>query len=102
MPNEFSYKIFKYGDGILLAVSDLSLIGKSFKENDLQIEISEDFYYGKECNQSIVLELIRGATIVNAVGNRIINLLVKERVIDKDSVLTIKGVPHAQIIKIEG
>ncbi len=101
MSNEFSYRIFREGTNVLLAVSDLSIIGKTFEEGDLQIEVSEEFYHGKECSKGTVLKLIKDATIVNAVGNRIIELMVKEKIVDKDIILIINGVPHAQIIKIK-
>lgn len=100
MRNEFSCKIFREGDDVLLAVSDLSLVGKSFEEGDFHLEVSKDFYYGKECDRDAVLRLVKDATIVNAVGKRIIDLMVKERLVDKDTVLIIKGVPHAQLVKI--
>ena len=102
MPNEFAYKIFGHEHDVILAISDLSLVGKSFEEGDLQIDVSEDFYCDKECSRDEALELIKNATIINAVGKRIITLMLKENIIDKKTVLTIDGVPHAQVVKIKG
>lgn len=101
MPDaRFAYKIFRQESDTLLAISDFSVIGKTFEEGDRQIFVSEDFYYGKVCNGNEAKKLIRSATIVNAVGKNIVSLLVKEHIVDKNSILIIKGVPHAQIITL--
>ncbi len=102
MPNEFAYKIFGHEYDVILAISDLSLVGKSFEEGDLQISVSKDFYCDKECNRDEALKLIKDATIINVVGKRIITLMLKENIIDKKTVLTIGGVPHAQVVKMKG
>lgn len=101
MPDaRFAYKIFRQESDTLLAISDFSVIGKTFEEGDRQIFVSEDFYHGKVCNGNEAKKLIRSATIVNAVGKNIVSLLVKEHIVDKNSILIIKGVPHAQIITL--
>ncbi|MBI4170056.1 MAG: DUF424 family protein [Candidatus Aenigmarchaeota archaeon] len=99
MPDaRFAYKIFRQESDTLLAISDFSVIGKTFEEGDKQIVVSEDFYYGKVCNGNEAKKLIRSATIVNAVGKKIISLMVKEHIVDKDNILLIKGMPHVQVV----
>ena len=39
----FSYRIFRTGNDVLLAVCDSDLLGKSFEEGEMQIEVT-DFY----------------------------------------------------------
>jgi hypothetical protein len=97
----FSYKIFKQGDDILLAISDSNIIGKTLREKELEIRVNEDFYSEKICDGEKAVELINDATIVNAIGEYIIDLMVKEKLIEKENILKIGGVPHAQIIKIK-
>jgi hypothetical protein len=97
----FSYKIFKQGDDILLAISDSNIIGKTLREKELEIRINEDFYSEKICNDKEASVLIKNATIVNAIGEDIINLLLNEKFIEKENILKIGGVPHAQIITIK-
>jgi hypothetical protein len=101
MPDEFCYKIFRQGDDTLLAVSDSSIIGKTFNEGDIQINVSRDFYHGKECSRNEIIKILKSATIVNAVGKKIVDIMVKENIIESDSVLIIEGVPHAQIIYVK-
>lgn len=95
----FSYKVFRDED-ILLAISDKNLIGKRFEQGELVLEVLENFYSESDCDESRALELIKGATIVNAVGEKIISLMVKEKLIDSSKIIYIDGVPHAQIITI--
>ncbi|MEM7819671.1 MAG: DUF424 family protein [Candidatus Aenigmatarchaeota archaeon] len=97
---KFSFKIFKYGKDTLLAISDFSILGKTFEDGDMQLNVSRDFYFEKTCDEKSIKRLIESATIVNAVGKNIINLMIKEKMIKKDDILEICGVPHAQIITI--
>jgi hypothetical protein len=85
----------------MLAISDASILGKRFEERDMQLEVTEDFYSGSTCNKADALKLIRSATIINAVGDNIIGFMVEKKLIEKDRVLKIGGVPHAQIISVE-
>lgn len=98
--SKFSYKIFKQGNDTLLAVADSSILGKILKQNGITLEVKCDFYHERIANENKIIELVKSATIVNAIGNKIINLLLNNNLIDKNSVLWIEGVPHAQIIKI--
>lgn len=97
---DFSYHIFHQDSDTLLAICDYVILGQTFEEGDMQIEVSREFYHEKECQPKEVKNLIRNATIVNAVGKEIVSLLVKEKIADEEHVLVIDGVPHVQIIKI--
>jgi len=97
----FSYKIFKQGDDTLLAISDSNIVGKTLKEKDIEMKVSEEFYSEEFCDDERALALIKNSTIVNAIGESIINLMLKEKLIEKENILKINGVPHAQIITIK-
>jgi len=96
----FSYKIFRQGGDTLLAVADLSILGKNLKEDDLEIDVSKDFYGGETCSEDEIKRLIKSATIINALGKSIISLLLDEKIVDKENILYIAGVPHAQVISV--
>jgi len=97
---KFSCKVFKKENEVLLAICDPEILGKTFEEEELHIEVKRDFYHEKFVDENDVLSLIKNATIVNAVGKETINLLLKNKYIKKECVIEIKGVPHAQIITI--
>jgi len=97
----FSYKLFRQGNDILLAISDSDIIGKTLREKDLEIRVNEDFYSEKSCDNKEASNLIRDATIVNAIGENIINMMLDKKIIEKENIMKIDGVPHAQVIKIK-
>ena len=101
MMTEFSYRLYKQGSEVLLAISDAEILGKIFSEGEIELSVSEDFYAGKTCSSKQAIDLIKSSTIVNAVGERIVDLLVSEEFIDKNRILSVSGVPHAQIIKLQ-
>jgi hypothetical protein len=97
----FSYKIFRTESDVLLAISDASILGKIFEEKGMQLEVPEDFYSGSKCSKAYAVKLIKSATIINAVGDNIISLMIEKKLIEKDKILKIGGVPHAQIVSVE-
>lgn len=99
---KFSYKLYRQGTDVLLAISDSAIVGKTFEEGDIAITVTEDFYADKGCDDDTAVDLVKSSTIVNAVGEDIVSLLLREKFIDKSHVLVISGVPHAQIIAVQG
>lgn len=90
-------KIHKTPDGKkVVAVCDKGLIGKKFKEKNIQLDLSSDFYNGKEMNEEEILELFKAAYIINLVGEKSIELGIKAGIIDKDNVIYVQKIPHAQ------
>jgi hypothetical protein len=95
----FYYKIQRYGTETILAVCDKGIIGKRFEDGELVLDVKEEFYCDEECGEEVI-ELFDQATIINLVGNKIVSLAIEKGWVEKENVLTIKGVMHAQIIKI--
>ena len=97
---KFSFKVFEEGSDKLLAIADSSLVGKSLEDGELCFFVSKGFYCDKHCDEKEVKKLLNDATIVNAIGKDIIDLLTNEGLIKNDNVIKISGVPHAQIISV--
>ena len=97
-------KKHKTHDGrLILAVCDSDLIGKKFNEGDMQLDLCSDFYQGEERSDEDIAKLFRCAYVVNLVGEKAVNLGLKEKIIDKAHVIQIKKIPHAQcVIVTEG
>ena len=83
----------------VVAVCDSGLVGKTFEEGKLQLKVNEFFYNGKEYDEAKALKILENArqddACFNFVGQNSINLGVKLRIIDKNCVLLIDGIPHA-------
>ncbi|MEK6940591.1 MAG: DUF424 family protein [Nanoarchaeota archaeon] len=79
----------------ILAICDNHLLGKTIKEGNKQMEVSKQFYEGKETKEEI-LASIRDGTIFNIVGDESIKFALKNNLITKDNIKKIGGVPYAQ------
>ena len=90
-------KIHK-GSSEVIAICDEELIGKKFSDGKFCLDIKENFYKGELMKEEQVRNILRNATNLNIVGEESIKLALEEGIIDKDCIVKIKGVPHAQLI----
>jgi len=85
----------------IVAAADSDLIGKKFVEKNVQLDIKESFYKGEEFNEAKAIELMRFEAMddatFNIVGKESVRAAVKAGIIadSKDSIIKIKGIPHA-------
>ncbi|MBI2671142.1 DUF424 family protein [Candidatus Woesearchaeota archaeon] len=93
-------KIHKSGNKEILAVCDEDIIGRVFEEGDLQLKVSEYFFYGEKKSEKEVLKLIEEFENVNLVGKKTIKLALDNNIISKENVITIRGIPHVQIYNL--
>ena len=91
-------KIHQLKEGkIMIALCDEELINQKIEEGDQQLDLTSEFYKGEKISEEELKPLIKKAKIINAVGKRTIAFLKKQNEI-KEKILTIKEIPHAQII----
>jgi hypothetical protein len=95
-----SIKIYKKGNDILIGACDENLLGKKFEEGKFQIDVSKDFYGGEKINPEGLKEYLQNATIANLVGKLTIKCAIDIGLIDPSCVIKIKGVPHAQMVRM--
>jgi len=84
------------GGRLLIAICDKDLIDKKFSEGNMQLDLSSTFYKGEEVEEEKLQEMIKKAFMINAVGKKAVGFLEKEGLIDKENIIKIKGIPHAQ------
>ena len=97
----FWMKLHKQGIDTLIAVCDEEILGKKIKiEKDFEIEIKEEFYKGKLVDEETVIKFLKKATIANLFGNKVVELALKNNFIEKENIIKIKGISHAQIIEL--
>lgn len=93
-------RVHKHGREIVVAACDKDLIGKVLRDGDLRLEVSSCFYEGEDVDEEKLLNRLSLATVANLVGKRTVGIAAKHNYINEDCVLTIAGVPHAQMVKI--
>lgn len=82
---------------LVLAVCDKDILGQKIEENDLQLDLSSDFYKGKEITDEELERLMKRSYIVNVAGKKGIDFFIKKGILDEDAVMKINNVPHVQI-----
>lgn len=96
-------KVHKNTEGqFLLAICDNNLIGKKFEEGNLQLDLSSDFYKGEEKSEEEIMSLIKGAYMLNVVGEESIEFALKNDLIEKEHIIKIKNIPHAESVFVKG
>lgn len=93
-------KIHKGQEKIVVSVCDKDLVGKKFSEGKLCLNVKKDFYKGEIVDEEKLKEILKNAINLNIVGKESIEFALKEKVIDKNSIMKIKEVPHAQVYSL--
>ena len=92
-------KIHKTPEGRkLIAVCDGELLGKKFEQDNLQLDLSSSFYKGEEMGPDDVKDALKDAYLLNVVGEESIAFFIELGLIEKEHILKIGGVPHAQAV----
>ena len=95
-----SIKIYKQGNDLLIGACDEKLLGKKFEDGKFQIDVSKEFYGGKRISPEVLKKYLQDATIANLVGKETINCAIDLGLIDPECIIKIKGVPHAQLVRM--
>ena len=76
------------------------MIGQTFSDGTLTLEVSEFFYKGEIVPLPDVGDVLEDAGIVNIVGKRSIAHALERGFISEDNIIVIDGVPHAQAVAV--
>ena len=98
--SEVFLRVYKHPKHTLVAVCDSHLLGETFREGKLKLEVRPDFYRGVLTSVVDALAAIDSADIANLVGDTIVEAAVKRSLVAPSAVLHIGGVPHVQIVRI--
>jgi len=85
----------------VVACCDVELIGKSFEEDKLALNVSEIFYKGELFDEESAIKVMGEAKNLSLVGENTIGLALREGFINEEDVIYIQGVPHVQIYLCE-
>ena len=91
----FVVKIHGEGSQKIIVVTDSELIGKTFSEGELQLDLNKEFYKGEEKNEEETIKLFQDAHILHLTGEKAVKLGHKEGLVEK--VITVDRIPHAEV-----
>ena len=82
----------------LLAACDEELLGKTFREGEMRLKVSDIFYRGESVSEETFRERMKNVTIMNLVGERTVTIAQAEGYVSAKAVIVIGGVKHAQAV----
>ncbi len=87
---------------ICAAACDEELLGETLEDEPYHIAIKEDFFKGDlvDDEDKATSALFQRSSSLNLFGERAVALGILAGCIDPDSVVRIKGVPHAQMFEV--
>jgi len=95
-----SIKVYKSGNDLLIGACDEELLGKKFEDGKFQIDVNKDFYGGERISPEALKKYLEDATIANLVGEETIKCAIEAGLVDPGCIIKIKGVPHAQMVRM--
>jgi hypothetical protein len=78
-----------------IACCDEPLLNQVFKEGNLKIEITNQFFGGILLNIDEAIEILKEASYFNIVGENIIAKAIDHKILPKEGILSINGIPMA-------
>jgi hypothetical protein len=86
--------------GLLVAACDAGLLGETFRQGKMRLEVSTEFYGGALCSIEEAVQALARADVANLVGEATINAAVDKGLVDPQAVIYFGKVPHVQIVKL--
>ena len=96
--NDICIKIYAQGLYNLVAACDCELLGETLEDGDISFEVTAAFYEGVRGDLALLERHLQAATTANLVGERCVDCGKRLGLIDRENVLNIGSVPHAQFV----
>jgi len=93
----FSAKIHQQGRDRLLAACDTELLGKDLGNGFV---VNKRFYGSDTLDDDEVAGLMDACTVGNLVGERVIKLAKKKKIVREGAIIVLSGTPHAQFVRM--
>ncbi|TGC11408.1 DUF424 domain-containing protein [Methanolobus halotolerans] len=93
-------KIHRSGGSVIVALCDREILGKTLKEGDISVTISEEFYKGDPVSEEEARDVLSRAGNINIFGDRSVSCAIDCGIVNKNNVKFIDGVAHAQVFRI--
>jgi len=97
---KFYVKVYRVQSELMVAVCDEEVYGKCYEEGGVVLRGEKKFYGDELKGRKETMRLLRQATIANLLGKDIVEQGIKIGIIDPANVLRVKGVPHAQMVRM--
>ena len=86
----------------IVTICDSNLIGKKFEEGKFQLDLTGNFFKGKETSEEevtkIIIKMLKEDATFNIVGKESVNTAVKAGIISKKGIKKIQGIPFSLVL----
>ena len=83
----------------MLNICDAELVGRTLKQNDLEIRITKSYYGDSIVDEKEAESLLRNSSIINMAGKKTIDLSIKMGIGSAKGVKEIEGIPFLIVFK---
>ena len=84
--------------GLLVVITDKDILGKTFTEGKVQLDLTKPFYQGKEKTKAEIKILLKRARDLHLTGKEAVALGVEEHMVESKRILYVQNVPHALVV----
>ncbi|MBP6021257.1 MAG: DUF424 family protein [Candidatus Methanomethylophilaceae archaeon] len=91
-------RMHRHPGEMILAACDEEILGETFRGGGAKITVSRTFYGGDLVSEDVFIERTKSASIMNLVGNAVVNRAIAAGLVSEESVIVIGGVKHAQVV----
>lgn len=97
---EMYLKAYEQGAERLVAVCDCDILGRTFSEGHLKIDVSPDFFGEEKASCAEIEAALTSATMANFVGHKTVQYAISLGYVQEDNVLSIDGMLCAQMVRM--
>lgn len=95
----FILKVYETEKGKVVAACDEDILGKTFEEGYLVLNVSKGFFEGRSATLKEIKKEIEACHTANIAGNKIVERLARDCVFDIECARTVGGQKHVMIFK---
>lgn len=96
---QFIARRIKYQNVVLVNICDEELLGTTVRGDSIDMSISRDYFGGEKVSEEQAIELVRGSSIVNLAGSRIVDRVLDEKLANERAVKKVGQVSFLMIYK---
>jgi len=98
----FALRKTMFQGAMMLNICDMKLVGRTINKNDFEIIISKEFFLDEIINESEAKKLLKSCSIMNLVGENIVDLAITLKLAKSNSVKVFDGIPFLMIFSFMG
>ena len=98
---QYYVRKMRYQGSLMINICDENLLGKTIKDELVNIEVTRDFF-NELMNEEEIQYLLKRCSIANLIGERVIRKTLKLGLAKKESIKVISDIPFLMIYTFQG